>query len=181
MTENNQLNTVKKSTPSRIDKTNKIIDDEVAKTLTDLDVFASDLDAIIEVLKDRFIQSTDASFPIALARVAEVRMDSVKKRIDILKTLVNDKSIETNAKKKSNSLDSLDNILSGIGLGTALGVQVTTANSLNQKKLQEAKVVEQVPFETVYEDDVTIEFDTEHFNISNSLKSSSIDNIINGV
>ena len=77
--------------PSRIEKHNNLVDDEVKKILTDLEMVSSDFDAMMDILKDRLIQSTDASFPIALARLGELRLDTVKKRIEILKLLVNDK------------------------------------------------------------------------------------------
>ena len=170
-----QLNTRRDSKgPSRMEKTNNIVDEEVRKMLKDLDIVASDLDAIMEILKDRLIQSTDASFPIALARLGEVRMDTIKKRIDIIKTLVNDKSIEANVRKKSSGTD-LEAILSGVGLGAALGVTVTTQNSINQKK-KEAEL----SFTTIDADHEQLEFETEHLNTRNDLQQSSIDALLDG-
>ena len=169
----NQVNTRNGKGPTRIDKTNVLVDAEIAKMLNELDMVGSDLDALIEILKDRFIQSTDASFPIAIARLGEVRMDVFKKRIDIIKTLVNDKSIEANTKKRNGGTD-LEAILSGVGLGAALGVQVTTKNSINQK-IKEAEM-----FTTIDADNESIEFETEHLNLNNSLKSDSVDKLLNG-
>jgi len=157
----------------RIDKTNDIVDSEVVKMLKDLDIVADDLDAIIEILKDRLIQSTDVSFPIALARLSEVRMDTFKKRIDILKTLVTDKGLEVAAKKKTVMSD-FDSILSGVAMGAALGAKVTTQKTIDSKK------AEQVAFETIDADVEEIEFETEHFDSSNSLKESSVDRLLSG-
>lgn len=107
----------------RIDKINHQVDDEIAKILKDLDIVASDLDALMEILKDRMVQSTEASYPIALARLGELRMDTIKKKIDIVKTLVNDKGIEAASKKKAPVTD-LESILSGAALGAALGARM---------------------------------------------------------
>ena len=157
----------------RIEKTNDLVDEQVTAMMTELDTVASDLDAIIEIFTDRAVQSTDLSFGIALARITEVRMDVFKKKIDILKTLVNDKSTDLNARKKS-SMSDLDSILSGASLGAALGAAVTTQNSINQKN--EAKRV----FDTIDADVEDIQFETEHLNTSNSLKDSSIESLLNG-
>lgn len=117
--------TIDKTT--RTDKINVQVDSEISNVLKDIDIVASDLDCLMEVLKDRMIQSTDASFPIALARLGELRMDTIKKKIDIIKTLVHDKSIETAARKKSHQSD-LESILSGAALGAALGAKITGGN-----------------------------------------------------
>ena len=58
----------KNKVESRIDKTNNIVDDEIAKQLTELEVTSSDLDSMIEILQDRVVQSTDVGLAIALAR-----------------------------------------------------------------------------------------------------------------
>lgn len=107
----------------RIDKINSQVDSEIAKILTDLDIVASDLDALMEILKDRMVQSTEASYPIALARLGELRMDTIKRKIDIVKTLVSDKGIETASRKKAPVTD-LESILSGAALGAALGARM---------------------------------------------------------
>lgn len=112
-----------KQGPTRVEKTNSIVDVEAKKILDEVEILSSDLDAIMEVLKDRLVQSTDPSFPIALARLMEIRMDGIKKKTDILKVLVNDKGIEVMGKKKSPTTD-LESILSGAAFGAALGAKV---------------------------------------------------------
>jgi DNA-directed RNA polymerase subunit H (RpoH/RPB5) len=121
--------------PTRVDKHNALVDSEVKKVLDDLEIVSSDLDAIMEVIKDRLIQSTDASFPIALARLGELRLDTIKKRVDILKLLVNDKSVEVMGKKKTPATD-LESILSGAAFSAALGAKVGSGGfGLSQSKL----------------------------------------------
>lgn len=166
----------KDKAPSRVEKTNIIVDDEVAKQLSDLELASSDLDAVIEVMTDRVVQSTDVGLAIALARFMEIRLDTFKKRNDIVKTLVSDKSIEVGAKKRQPATD-LDSLLSGVSFGAALGATVSTQKSLNQKKADQQKTL---PFITVDEDAVDIEFETEHLSLDNTLQKSSIDKAISG-
>ena len=116
---------IKPKTLSRVDKTNVVVDDEVAKQLKDLELASSDLDAVIEVMTDRVVQSTEVGLAIALARFMEIRLDTFKKRNDIIKTLVADKSIEVGAKKRQPATD-LDSLLSGAALGAAYGATVST-------------------------------------------------------
>lgn len=166
--------TKKNKTESRIDKTNSIVDDEIAKQLTELEITSSDLDSMIEILQDRVVQSTDVGLAIALARFYEIRLDTFKKRNDILKTLVSDKSIDVSNKKKSQGTD-IDSILSGMSLGAALGATVSTQKSLNQKKAAQNTL----PFTTIdVEPEGQIEFETEHLSITNTLKESSIDKLL---
>lgn len=162
----------KESGSARVDKINKVVDNEIVKIFDDLDIFSSDLDALISILKDRMIESTEASFPIALARLGELRMDTVKKRIDILKTLVADKSIETQAKKKSNAGD-LESILSGAGLGMALGAHLGKSN-YNQP----GNIIQNVEFETINTDDIEIIVENEHLNSNNQLDENDVNNIL---
>lgn len=135
--------------PTRIDKINTQVDDEIHKILKDLDIVASDLDSLMEILKDRMVQSTEASYPIALARLGELRMDTIKKKIDIVKTLVNDKGIEAASKKKA-PLTDLESILSGAALGAALGARVGNNLSMNSNTRQ-------------YDDAETVDVSNEEF------------------
>ncbi len=163
----------KDSGAARVDKINRIVDTEISKMFDDLDIVSSDLDALMSILKDRMIESTEASFPIALARLGELRMDAIKKRIDILKTLVTDKGSELQAKKKSNSGD-LDSILSGAGLGMMLGAKLGQSNYSQPPSI----VVSTSAFDTINTDDAEVVFDTEQVNIGNVLKDSDIDTIL---
>ncbi len=167
-----ELQTIKKGT-SRVEKTNSIVDIEIEKQLKELETASSDLDAVIEVLTDRVVQSTDVGLAIALARFMEIRVDTFKKRNDIIKTLVTDKSIEVGAKKRQPATD-LDALLSGAAFGAALGAHVTTQKSINQKK------AEQSQFQTIDVENVENEFETEHLSTENTLKKASIEKLLSG-
>ena len=150
--------------PTRIEKINTQVDDEISKILKDLDIVASDLDSLMEILKDRMLQSTEASYPIALARLGELRLDTVKKKIDIVKTLVNDKGIEAAAKKKAPVTD-LESILSGAALGAALGAKMSTPSiAPNYREVSDAQIIETVD---VGNEELIVE--TEHLGNSKSL------------
>lgn len=159
----------KKEVVSRVDNINKIVDTEVTKMFDDLDIVSSDLDALMSIMKDRMIESTDCSFAIALTRLGELRMDTIKKRIDLLKTLVTDKSIETQAKKKSTSGD-LESILSGAGLGMMLGARMGTSNYGNNPTAQ--------PFDTINTETVEVIVDMESVNSGNKLQEEDVDTLL---
>jgi hypothetical protein len=161
----------KDSSQARIEKINRIVDTEIVKMFDDLDLVSSDLDSLIAVLRDRMIESTEASFPIALARLGELRMDTIKKRIDILKTLVTDKGTEIGAKKKNNTGD-LDSILSGAGLGMMLGAK------LGQSNYSQATSITPVDFDTINTNDADIVVETERLNPGNHLQESDISGLL---
>lgn len=165
------LVTPKKDAP-RIENINKFVDKEILKILDDIDIVSSDFDAMISILKDRMIESTDASFPIALARLGELRMDGIKKKVDILKIMVTDKSVEMQAKKRNTSGD-LESILSGAGLGMMLGAR------MGQSNYSQPVVIENTEFETVNTNDAEIVLDpSERLNTGNSLQESDISGLL---
>jgi hypothetical protein len=156
---------------ARVEKINRIVDTEIVKMFEDLDIVSSDLDSLIAILRDRMVESTEASFPIALARLGELRMDTIKKRIDILKTLVTDKGTEIVAKKKSNPGD-LDSILSGAGLGIMLGAK------LGQSNYSQATPITPIDFDTINTTENTVVVETERLNPGNHLQESDISGLL---
>lgn len=120
---------------TRIDTINTLVDTEIANLLADIDMVASDLDAVMEIIKDRLVQSTDVSYAIALARIGELRMDAIKKKLDLVKTLVADKSIEVAAKKRA-PISDLESIMNGTAFSAALGARVGAGGfGLSKKEL----------------------------------------------
>lgn len=149
----------RKSPLTRADKLNAQVDAEIPEILKDLAVMASDFDSLLEILKDRMIVSTDACYPIALARIGELRMDTIKKRIDIVKTLVGDKSVEVMSKKKSSG-NALEDILSGAAFGAALGVKVGNQSYLHSDNNTAGIDIRPVEIIDVTDEEFIIE--TEH-------------------
>jgi hypothetical protein len=145
---------------------NNTVDEQTKKILDELDEVSSQFDGMLSIMQDRVVQSSDCNFAISYARIAEMRMDTLKKRIDIVKALITDKGNEVAIKKKSTTSE-LDSILSGAALGIALGAKVTGGN-----------IREMTPFETVDVENAEIVIETEHF--GNSVEKSA-DNIIHGI
>lgn len=112
----------------RVEKINKTIDDQSKKILDDLDALNEDLTSIMETAMDRVVQSTEPGYTIALARLGELRTEIMKKKIDVLKTLVTDKGIELSAGKKKAGGD-ISDIMNGLGFGVALGAQISNNQS----------------------------------------------------
>jgi hypothetical protein len=128
----------------RIEKINHIVDEQSEKILTDLDVIDGDLSSIMSLLMDRVALSTEPGYPIALARIGELRVEAMKKKIDVLKTLVTDKSNEmSNTKKKSGG--DISDIMNGIGFGAALGATISNNNAAPQQHISQSPE----PFEVI--------------------------------
>jgi hypothetical protein len=157
---------------ARVEKINRIVDTEIVKMFEDLDIVSSDLDSLIAILRDRMVESTEASFPIALARLGELRMDTIKKRIDILKTLITDKGTEIGAKKKNNTGD-LDSILSGAGLGMMLGAKLGQSNYS-----QATPPITPIDFDTINTTENAVIVETERLNPGNHLQESDISGLL---
>jgi len=154
------------SVHKRIEKINNTVDNESEKILADIDLNASNLDTIIDILQDRVVQSTDPSFVIALARLSEMRLDTIKKKIDLLKALIVDKGNDITLKKKQ-STSELDDILSGVIAGAQI------ANNVNN-----IKNIKVDTYETIDVENAEIEIESENVNSNNDLLDSDIDNII---
>ena len=119
-TQLNKRETLPVSTKN-VEKIDTIIVDKVEDSLKDLDGDIEDLNSIIEILKDRMIQSTEAAFPISLARFAEIKLATRRQKNELLKTLISYKTGEQSAKKRSNDASSsIQDIMAGVGLGAAM-------------------------------------------------------------
>lgn len=153
----NQINT--RNTQTRTDKINTLVDTQTSKILEELDSYSDRMDTFLEILGDRVVESSDCNFAIALARIAELKLDSIKKRTDLIKTLVVDKGNELTSKKRMPTSE-LDAILSGASLGAALGATLTGGN-----------IIPISQFETINVENAEIIVETEHF--GNSVESSA--------
>lgn len=159
----------KKSKNPRVDKLNTAIDDETQKLLTELENASEDIAGMMEVMKDRAMQSTDVQYPLTLARLGELRMETFKQRVNILKTLVTDKGNELASSKKTIETG-LNDILSGAAMGLALGATVKS-NSLPSVY---------APVETINAQDVEVIVETETLNTNNPISSDAITDLLGG-
>ena len=168
MSDDYPVNTPNSHTPQvnkRVEKLNDTLDEHIQELLSQLDATGSDFDALLEIMKDRVLTSTEPAFVIALARLGELRMDVYKKKIDVMKTVVSDKSIEVASKKKSGFGD-LDAILSGAAMGAALGVKVGSS------------AIQPMPEPKIINTSETIPFDIEPVNFNNSVDLEVIDDLL---
>lgn len=120
----NQLNKRDQNTSvatTNITKIDNMVVDHVESAMSDLETDIMELDSIMTVLKDRMIESTEASFPISLARFAEIKLASRRQKNELLKTLIAYKTGEQITKKRSSDASSsVQDILAGVGLGAAM-------------------------------------------------------------
>lgn len=174
-TPSGQVNTIKQPANGngRIEKINNLVDTQVSSILTELDTVGRDLEAVMDILTDRVVQSTEPGFPIALARIGELRVETLKKKIDVLKTLVSDKGNELSTKKRSNmgSGSELGDILSGVSLGAALGAKMGSQLSLPERRRTDYDTIDTSQEEVIVE--------TEHMNLI-GLTPASVETLLSG-
>ena len=128
--ESTQLNTktTNQLATKNIDKIDTLIVKQVEENMDALDGDIQDLDSIMSVLRDRMIEATDASFPISLARFAEIKLATRRQKNELLKTLIQYKTGEQMTRKRSSdATSSIQDIMAGVGLGAAM----TSGGKLN--------------------------------------------------
>lgn len=106
-----------------INKIDDMIVAEVEKTLRELDDDIEELDSYMSVMKDRMMEAaSEVSYPITLARFAELKLATRKQKNEALKTLISYKAEERqNKKRSSDGASAIADIMAGVGLGVALG------------------------------------------------------------
>ena len=119
-----------------IQKIDTIVMEELEKLLKKLDSEAEDLAGIIDILRDRLIQSTDASFPISLAKLGELKLQALKQKNDVLKNLTSYKSAETSGARKGPGELSISDLLNSAALGAGVGAKLNMSGQTSaQPKL----------------------------------------------
>ena len=106
-----------------INKIDDMVVAEVEKTLRELDDDIEELDSYMNIMKDRMMGAeTEVSYPITLARFAELKLATRKQKNEALKTLISYKAEERQHKKRSSDgASAIADIMAGVGLGVALG------------------------------------------------------------
>jgi hypothetical protein len=118
-----QLNKRENTNPV-VQKIDNIVMAESEKLLKDLDNEASDLAGLIDILRDRMVQSTDASFPISLAKIGELKLQALKQKNDVLKNLTSYKTAETSGQRKGPGELSISDLLNSAALGAGMGAKL---------------------------------------------------------
>lgn len=109
--------------------------EESEKLLKKLDSEAEDLAGIIDILRDRLIQSTDASFPISLAKLGELKLQALKQKNDVLKNLTSYKSAETAGARRGPGELSISDLMNSAALGAGMGAKLNMSGQSSQPKL----------------------------------------------
>ena len=117
-----------------IQKIDTIVMEESEKLLKKLDSEADDLAGIIDILRDRLIQSTDAAFPISLAKLGELKLQALKQKNDVLKNLTAYKTAEASGIKRGSGELSISDILNSAALGAGMGAKLNMSG-VTQPKL----------------------------------------------
>ena len=119
----NQLNKRENMNPI-VQKIDGLVMSESEKLIKDLDSEVLDLAGLIDILRDRMIQSTDASFPISLAKLGELKLQALKQKNDVLKNLTSYKTTENTGAKRSSGELSISDLLNSAALGAGMGAKL---------------------------------------------------------
>jgi hypothetical protein len=95
--------------------------EKLLKALEDtVDLYAG----LIDIQRDRMLQSTDACFPISLAKLGELQLQAMKQKNDVLKNLTSYKSAETAGARKGPGELSISDLLNSAALGAGMGAKL---------------------------------------------------------
>jgi len=101
--------------------------EKLLKALEDtVDLYAG----LIEIQRDRMIQSTDACFPISLAKLGELQLQAMKQKNDVLKNLTAYKSAETSGSKKGPGELSISDLMNSAAFGAGVGTKLNMSGQL---------------------------------------------------
>ena len=101
-----------------------LVMDQSEQLLKDLESEVLNLSSLIEIQRDRMIQSTDASFPISLAKLGELKLQALKQKNDVLKNLTSYKTTENTGAKRSSGELSISDLLNSAALGAGMGAKL---------------------------------------------------------
>jgi hypothetical protein len=118
-----------------ITKIDDIVMQESEKLLTALEDAVDLYAGLIEIQRDRTIQSTDASFPISLAKLGELQLQALKQKNDVLKNLTSYKSAETSGQRKGPGELSISDLLNSAALGAGVGAKLNMSGQTVQPRL----------------------------------------------
>ena len=149
----NQLNKRENMNPI-VTKVDNIVMAESEKLLKDLDSEALDLAGLIDILRDRMIQSTEASFPISLAKLGELKLQALKQKNDVLKNLTAYKTAETSGVRRGPGELSISDLMNSAALGAGMGAKLNMSGATQPKLIddcgQETHLID-VQIETIRE------------------------------
>ena len=118
---------------SRVADLNRALDTGCDAVAEELDSLLSQIVSVTEILENQLISNpTDVGNSLALARLLELRLEVSKKRLDVLKIRLGDKTAELGTLKKQTAAASvsLEDILNGAAVGAAVGASAADAKTL---------------------------------------------------
>ncbi|MCI4436997.1 MAG: hypothetical protein JHC33_09345 [Ignisphaera sp.] len=118
-----------------VQKIDSLVMDESDKLLKALEDACDLYAGLIEIQRDRMIQSTDASFPISLAKLGELQLQALKQKNDVLKNLTSYKQAETAGQRKGTGELSISDLLNSAALGAGMGAKINMSGQAVQPKL----------------------------------------------
>jgi len=118
-----------------VQKIDSLVMDESDKLLKALEDACDLYAGLIEIQRDRMIQSTDASFPISLAKLGELQLQALKQKNDVLKNLTSYKSAETSGQRKGPGELSISDLLNSAALGAGMGAKINMSGQTVQPRL----------------------------------------------
>ena len=118
-----------------ITKIDGLVMDQSEQLLKDLESEVLNLSSLIEIQRDRMIQSTDASFPISLAKLGELKLQALKQKNDVLKNLTSYKSAETAGARRGPGELSISDLMNSAALGAGMGAKLNMSGQATQTKL----------------------------------------------
>ena len=130
----NQVNKRENMNPV-VTKIDTIVMDESEKLLKALENAVDLYAGLIEIQRDRMIQSTDASFPISLAKLGELQLTAMKQKNDVLKNLTSYKQAEASGQRKGPGELSISDLLNSAALGAGMGAKLNMSGQTVQPKL----------------------------------------------
>ena len=99
---------------------------------------------LIEIQRDRMIQSTEISFPISLAKLGELQLQAMRQKNDVLKNLTSYKSVEAAGNRRGLGELSISDLMNSAALGAAAGVGIGTKLNMSgqQPKMIDSNGIE---------------------------------------
>lgn len=116
-----------------IQKIDNLVMDNSEKLLQDLDDNVEDLAGLIDILRDRLIQSTDIAHVLGLAKLGELKLQALKQKNDVLKNLTSYKSAEASNNRRGPGELSISDLLNSAALGAGMGAKLNMSGQTQTK------------------------------------------------
>lgn len=159
-----------------------LLDEKAKKLLADIDTAEEQIDEFIEIMSDRFKQSSEHGYAITLAKMFELKTDLFTKRTNILKMLSSDRGIEVGASKRTVGAFQFNDILSGQSLSGVLAQgmpQSTLPGFYEPNEVAPPPVLtvlvekeEKIEYDVVNTEEIA-EFESESLNSTDDLASTT--------